>query len=75
MNGACNGTFLSPPPWGTGEGQKVKYNKISLNFNYKVNFKIFFNQTSRTLCVFSQTKVVKHIRLDFHSVAWVMHKG
>ena len=27
---------------------------------------------SQTLCVFSQLKDIKHIRGDFHSVAWVM---
>ena len=28
-----------------------------------------------TLCVFSQMKDTKHIRRDFHSVAWVMPQG
>ena len=30
---------------------------------------------SHTLCVFSQMKDTKHIRLDNHSVAWVMPEG
>ena len=29
----------------------------------------------QTLCVFSQMKDTKHIRLDFHSVTWVMPLG
>ena len=32
----------------------------------------FLNQT---LCVISQMKDIKHIRRDFHSVAWVMPQG
>ena len=31
MNGVCNGTFFVARP--LGRGQKVKYYKISLNFN------------------------------------------
>ena len=31
-------TFFGPAPWGPGEGSK---GQISLNFNYKVNFKDF----------------------------------
>ena len=42
--------FLGPAPWGLGEGPK---GQISLNLNYKVNFKGFLNQT---LCIFSQMK-------------------
>ena len=39
MNGTCNGTiFLVPASWGLGEGPK---GQISLNLNYKVNFKDF----------------------------------
>ena len=62
MNGACNGIFC-PAPWGPEEGPK---GHIPLNFNYKVNF---FNQT---LCVYLRMKDIKHIRRDFHTVAWVM---
>ena len=29
----------------------------------------------QTLCAFSQMKDTKHIRWDFHSVAWVMPQG
>ena len=39
MNGTRNGTmFWVPTPWGLGEGPK---GQISLNLNYKVNFKDF----------------------------------
>ena len=31
--------FLAPPPGALGKGQKVKNYLVSLNFNYKVNFK------------------------------------
>ena len=64
MNGACSSTFL-PRPLALGRGQ------ISLNFNYKVSFKGLY----RTLCVFSQPKDIKHIKREFHSVAWVMSQG
>ena len=72
MNGACNDTFLAPPPGAQGRSQKVKYHKISLNFNFKINFTDFFNQI---LCVFSHMKDIKHIRRDFHFAAWVMPQG
>ena len=48
-----------------GRGQKVKYHLIQL----QSQFQRFVYQT---LCVFSQMKDKKHIRMDFHSVAWVM---
>ena len=39
MNGTCNSTiFWVPASWGLGEGPK---GQISLNLNYKVNFKDF----------------------------------
>ena len=39
MSGTCNGTlFWAPATWGLGEGSK---GQISLNLNYKVNFKDF----------------------------------
>ena len=39
MNGICNGTiFWVLAPWGPGEGPK---GQISLNLNYKFNFKDF----------------------------------
>ena len=49
---------MAPPP-GALEGVK---GLISLNFNYKVNFKEF--KQNQTLCVFSQMKDIKHIRRD-----------
>ena len=42
--------------------------QISLNFNYKVNFKDLFG-------AFSQIKDIKHIERNFHSVPWVMPQG
>ena len=69
MNGACNVKhFLAPPPWALGRGKKVKYHLISIT---KSISKIFY----QTLCVFSQMKDTKHVRRDFHSVAWVMPQG
>ena len=68
MNGACNGNFFCPAPWGPGKWPKVH---ISLNFNYKVDFKVLY----RTLCLFSQMKDTNYIRRDFNSVAWVMPQG
>ena len=68
MNGARNvKLFLAPPPGALGRSQKVKYHLISIT----VNFKDFYTK----LCVFSQMKVSKYIRRDFHSVPWVMPQG
>ena len=70
MNGTCTGTmFWVPAPWGLVRGPKCK---ISLNLNYKVNFKDILNQP---LCIFSQIKDIFHIRQDFHSVTWVIARG
>ena len=64
MNGACNGKPLFWPrplgPWG------VKRSNIMSQFQR------FLYQT---LCAFSQMKDTKHIRRDFHFIAWVMPKG
>ena len=56
--------LLFPPPW---EGQKVKYNKISIT---KSISKIF-----RQNFLFPHMKDIKFIRRDFHSDTWVMPKG
>ena len=69
MNGVCNGNFFLPHLLGPGEESR---SQISLNFNYKVNSKDFLYQTLRVL---SKMKDTKHIRQDFHSVAWVMPQG
>ena len=66
--GRATAKFFGPVPWGPWEGSK---GQISFNFNYKVNFKDFIPKK----CVFSQMKDTKHIRRDFHSVAWVMYQG
>ena len=60
--------FGSPPPGALGRGQKVKYKKSQP----QSQFQRFLSQT---LCVFSQMKDIKHIRRDFHSVAWVIPQG
>ena len=54
--------LFCPAHWGSGEGSK---GQISLNFNYKVNFKDFHTK----LCVFSQMIDTKHIRRNFYSVS------
>ena len=61
-------TFLAPPPGALGRGQKFKYHLISIT---KSISKIFIPN----FVVFSQIKDTKHIRRDFHSVAWVMPQG
>ena len=67
MNGVCNGTvFLHPAP----RGEAKRSNNIK--FQLQSQFLRFLNQT---LCFFSQMKVIKRIRRDFHSVAWVMPQG
>ena len=50
-------------------GQKVKYHLISIT---KLISRIFI---PNFLCVFSHMEDTKHIRRDFHSVAWVMPQG
>ena len=61
--------FFGPRPLDLGE---TPNGQISLNSNYKVNFKDFFNLK---LCVVSQMKDINSVRPDFHSVAWVMPQG
>ena len=73
MNRVCNGTFFfGPAPWGPGEGQKGQISLNIIKFQLQSQFQRFFNQT---LCVFSHMKDIKHIRRDFHLVAWVMPQG
>ena len=72
MNGVHKGTiFFGPTLWGPVDGPK---GQISLNFKIQLQsqFQISLNQT---FCVFSQIKDIKHIRPDFHLVAWVMPQG
>ena len=57
--------FFGPTP---GEGSKGQI----LNFNYKVNLKDVY--TKLCMC-FPKLKDTKHIRWNFHSVAWVMPQG
>ena len=72
MNGVCNGTFFCPAPWGPGEGPKGQISLNIIKFQLRSQFQRFFNQT---LYVFSHMKDIKHIRRDFHLVAWVMPQG
>ena len=53
-------------PWGGAKRSNI------IKFQLLSQLQIFLNQT---LCVFSQMKDIKHIRQDFHSVAWVMPQG
>ena len=57
--------FGSPPPgpWGGAKRSNI------IKSQSQSQFQRFFNQT---LCVFSHMKDMKHIRQDFHSVAWVV---
>ena len=73
MNGVCNGTFFfGPAPWGPGEGPKGQISLNIIKFQLQSQLQRFFN---KTLCVFSHMKDIKHIRQDFHLVAWVMPQG
>ena len=58
--------MFGPAPWGG-----FKRSNIIL-FQLQNQFQDFLYQT---LCVFSQMKDTKHIKRDFHSVAWVMPQG
>ena len=57
--------FLPSPlgPWGGTKRSHI------IKFQLQSQFQRFLNQT---LCVFSQMKDIKHIRQDFHLVAWVI---
>ena len=54
MNGACNGNFFCPAPWGPGEGSN---GHISFNFNYKINFKDVYTK----FCVCSHKRKKQNI--------------
>ena len=60
-------TFLGPPP-PQGPWRGAKRSNI-IKSQLLSQFQRFLNQT---LCVFSQMKDIKHIRVDFHLTAWVM---
>ena len=70
INGTCNGPIFFGPnplgPWGGAKRSNI------IKSQSQSQFQRFLNQT---LCVFSQLKDIKHIRWDFHSVAWVMPQG
>ena len=64
--------FFGPASWGPGERPKGQILLNIFKFQLQSLFQRFLNQT---LCVFSQMKDIKHIRRDFHSLAWVMPQG
>ena len=53
-------------PWGNAKRSNI------IKSQSQSQFQRFLNQTLR---VFSQMKDIKHIRRDFHSVAWSLPKG
>ena len=61
-------TFLAPPPWALGRGQKVKYHLIPIT-------KSISAISYQTLCVFSQIKDTKHIRWVFFLSPWSCPRG
>ena len=61
--------FFWPRPLGPSGGAK---RSNIIKFQLQSQFQRFLNLT---LCVFSQMKDIKHIRQDFHSLAWVMPQG
>ena len=61
MNGACSSKVFWHRPLGPWAGVK------------KVKYHVTFHHI--TLCVFSQIKDKKHVKSDFHAVAWVMPQG
>ena len=61
--------FFGPHPLGPWEGAK---RSNIIKSQSQSQFQRVFNQT---VCVFSQLKDMKHIRRDFHYVAWVMPQG
>ena len=60
----CSSTIFSPVLRGPGREPK---SQISLNFNYKVNFKDFKTE----LCVFF-SQIMEVMKCDIHLVAWLM---
>ena len=45
--------------------------RTSLNFNYKIKFKDMCTK----LCVCSHKYIIKHIKRNYHCVAWAMSQG
>ena len=58
--------FFGPDPLGGGKRSNI------IKSRSQSQFQRFLNQT---LCVLLQLKDIKHIRRDFHSIAWVMPQG
>ena len=72
MGRATASFFIGPAPWYPGKGSK---GQISFNFNNDFLQSQFQRFLYQTLCVFSQMNDTKHIRRDFHYVAWVKPQG
>ena len=64
--GCATAHFFGPAPWGGAKRSNI------FKFQLQSQLQRFFNQT---LCIFSHMKDIKHIRRDFHLVAWVMPQG
>ena len=69
MNGACNGTFFGPTPWGPGEGPK---DQISLNIIYTKSFSKIFH--SNFVCLLTHVRY-KRYETGFSFGVWVMPQG
>ena len=67
--GHATSNYFGPAPWGPVEEPN---SQISFNLKLQSQFQSILYQT---LCVFSQMKDTKHIRRDFHSVAWGWPQG
>ena len=67
--GCARALFSGPAPLGPGKGPKGQILLNIIKLQLQSQFQRFLNQT---LCVYSKMKDIKHIRRDFHSVAWVM---
>ena len=71
--GCARAHFFCPAPWGPEEGPKGQISLNIIKFQLQSQFQRFL--LNQTLCVFSQMKDIKHMRRDFHLVAWVMPQG
>ena len=45
--------------------------RMSFNFNYKIKFKDLCTK----LCMCSHKYIIKHMKRNYHCVAWVMPQG
>ena len=76
MNGACISTFFGPAP---GEGSK---GQVSLNYNYKVNFKdfilncvcVFTNERYKTYQIFILTRIMDYFSCSPLNTSFILDK-